>query len=239
MPRGMHYGVPLGILYHVLKIFSILNWYLNYTQGQYTGCVGNDYGVYFYMSAVDRIRWRMIDDMGNGIMMCGLNGSGKSTLGKALSKRLGYHFIDNERLFFPKTDPGYLFASPRSKEEAEAILMDEVRMHGDFLFAAVKGDYGEEILPFFRYVVLVETPKEIRLGRVRNRSYQKFGDRMLPEGDLYEQEEAFFQMVAGRTDQYVEEWVESVDCPVIRVDGTKDIELNVDYIVGQMELEEE
>lgn len=46
-------------------------------------------------------------------------------------------------------------------------------------------------------------------------------------------------MVAGRTDQYVEEWVESVDCPVIRVDGTKDIELNVDYIVGQMELEEE
>lgn len=167
MPRGMHYGVPLGILYHVLKIFSILNWYLNYTQGQYTGCVGNDYGVYFYMSAIDRIRWRMIDDMGNGIMMCGLNGSGKSTLGKALSKRLGYHFIDNERLFFPKTDPGYLFASPRSKEEA------------------------------------------------------------------------FFQMVAGRTDQYVEEWVESVDCPVIRVDGTKDIELNVDYIVGQMELEEE
>ena len=49
--------------------------------------------------------------MGNGIMMCGLNGSGKSTLGKALAERLGYYFIDNERLFFPKTDGRYLFAS--------------------------------------------------------------------------------------------------------------------------------
>lgn len=32
--------------------------------------------------------------MGIGIIVCGLNGSGKSTLGKALSDKLGFHFID-------------------------------------------------------------------------------------------------------------------------------------------------
>ncbi|ERI91043.1 hypothetical protein HMPREF1982_03408 [Clostridiales bacterium oral taxon 876 str. F0540] len=31
--------------------------------------------------------------MGIGIIVCGLNGSGKSTLGKALSEKLGFHFI--------------------------------------------------------------------------------------------------------------------------------------------------
>ncbi len=173
--------------------------------------------------------------MGNGIMMCGLNGSGKSTLGKALAERLGYHFIDNERLFFPKTDPDYLFASPRSKEEVEELLMNEVREHEDFLFVAVRGDYGEAVQKLFRYVIVVEVPKEIRLERVRNRSFQKFGDRMLPGGDLYEQEEAFFYMIADREERFVEEWVDTANCPVIRVDGTKPVKINVEYIAGHLE----
>ena len=39
-----------------------------------------------------------------GILICGLNGTGKSTLGRMLADRMGYEFIDNEDLFFPKTD---------------------------------------------------------------------------------------------------------------------------------------
>ncbi len=70
---------------------------------------------------------------------------------------------------------------------------------------------------------------------MKERSYQKFGDRMLPGGDLYEQEEAFFQKAAGRTERYVAEWVEPVDCPVIRVDGTKAVGANVEYVAGQIE----
>ncbi len=174
--------------------------------------------------------------MGNGIMMCGLNGSGKSTLGKALAERLGYYFIDNERLFFPKTDGRYPFASPRSKEEVEELLMDEVREHEDFLFAAVKGDYGEEVQELYRYVILVKTPGNVRKERVRSRSFQKFGDRMQPGGDLYEQEEAFFQMAADRTDKFIEEWLDSVDCPVICVDGTDPVERNVEYIMSRLDL---
>ncbi len=175
--------------------------------------------------------------MGNGIMICGLNGSGKSTIGKALAKRLGYHFIDNERLFFPKADPAYMFANPRSKEKVEGLLMEEVREHKNFVFAAVKGNYGKEILPLYNYAVLVEVPKDIRMQRVRNRSFQKFGSRMQAGGDLYEQEEAFFNMVEARTEQYVGEWIETLSCPVIRVDGTKPVEENVIFIIRQLRLE--
>lgn len=88
--------------------------------------------------------------MGMGIVICSLNGSGKSTLGKALAEKLNFRFIDNEDLYFPKTDPRYLYAA----------------------------------FPFFQYIVLVEVPRDIRLQRVRNRSFQKFGSRMLPGGDL-------------------------------------------------------
>ena len=38
--------------------------------------------------------------MARGIQVCGLNGCGKSTLGRALAQKIGFHFIDNEELFF-------------------------------------------------------------------------------------------------------------------------------------------
>ena len=141
--------------------------------------------------------------MARGIMVCGLNGSGKSTLGKALADKIGYYFIDNETLFFPKTDLNYIFASPRSKKEVEKLLLDEVREHENFVFAAVKGNYGEEIMRLYQYIVLIDVPKDIRMRRVRERSFQRFGSRALPGGDLHEQEEAFINMVNARTEQYV------------------------------------
>ena len=125
--------------------------------------------------------------MGTGILICGLNGAGKSTLGIALAEKLHFYFIDNEDLYFPKTDPNYMYASPRTREEAKKLLFREIKAHENFVFASVKGDYGEEIYPFFQYVILIDVPKDIRMERVKNRSFQKFGNRMLPGGDLHEQ----------------------------------------------------
>lgn len=104
--------------------------------------------------------------MGTGIIVCGLNGVGKSTIGKVLAKELNYHFIDNEELFFPKKNAHYIYASPRTKNDVGQLLFGEIKKHKNFVFASVKGDYGENIYPFFRYAVLISVPKEIRLQRV-------------------------------------------------------------------------
>lgn len=173
--------------------------------------------------------------MGMGIIVCGLNGSGKSTLGKALAEKLDFHFIDNEDLYFPKANPNYVYSSPRTREEVENLLFSEIKAHENFVFASVKGDYGEHIYPFFQYAVLIDVSKDIRIQRVRNRSFQKFGNRMLMGGDLYEQEEKFFELVKSRPENTVEEWIQSLKCPIIRIDGTKSIEENVDFIIEQLQ----
>ncbi len=174
--------------------------------------------------------------MGIGIIVCGLNGSGKSTLGKALAEKLDFHFIDNEDLYFPKTTPNYIYSSPRTREEVEKLLFSEIKAHENFVFASVKGDYGEHIYPFFQYAVLIDVAKDIRIQRVRNRSFQKFGNRMLRGGDLYEQEEKFFELVKSRPENTVEEWIQSLKCPIIRIDGTKPIEENVAFIIEQLQI---
>lgn len=169
--------------------------------------------------------------MGIGIQICGLNGCGKSTLGKALAEKTGFHFIDNENLYFSRSGHNDPYANPRSEEEVERLLLQEVSEHPNFVFSAVRGNYGTEIIPMYNYIVVIEVPKEIRSQRIRNRSFQKFGSRMLVGGDLHEQEEAFFRIAESRRDDYVEKWLQMVECPIIRVDGTKGIEENVEYII--------
>lgn len=170
-----------------------------------------------------------------GIIICGLNGAGKSTLGKVLAEKLNFYFIDIENLYFPKTDPNYIYTSPRTRKEVERLLLHEAKTHKNFVLASVKGDYGEDIYSFIQYVVLLEVPKDIRLQRVKNRSFQKFGDRMLSGGDLYEQEEKFFRLVESREESIVKEWVKSLKCPVIRIDGTKSIEKNAGFIMEHIQ----
>ena len=72
------------------------------------------------------------------------------------------------------------------------------------------------------------------MQRVKNRSFQKFGRRMLPSEDLHKQEEAFFEFVATKAENAVEEWGRTFHCPVIRTDGTKPIEANLDFIIRKI-----
>ena len=166
-----------------------------------------------------------------GIIICGLNGTGKSTLGKALAEKMHFHFIDIENLYFPKTDPNYIYASPRTRKEVKKLLSDEMKTNKNFILASVKGDYGEDIYSLIQYAILLDVPKNIRLQRVKKRSFQKFGNRMLSGGDLYEQEENFFHFVESRDENTVEEWVKSLKCPVIRIDGTQPIDENTELII--------
>ena len=165
-----------------------------------------------------------------GLIICGMNGSGKSTLGRALAEHLGWRFIDNEDLYFPKADPASPYAVERTQDEVERLLLEAVRRDDRFVFAAVRGNYGAAVLKYYKAAVLVEVPRDIRLARVKERSYRKFGERMLPGGDLYESEQRFYDLVAARLEDYASRWLEAVDIPVLRVDGTRPVGDNIPLI---------
>lgn len=112
-----------------------------------------------------------------GIIICGLNGCGKSTIGRALADALGWRFIDNEDLYFPKADPNQPYGSQHSPEEVERLLLTEVTRDERFVFAAVRGNYGTAVLRHYQGAVLLHVPQDVRLMRVRKRSVERFRTR--------------------------------------------------------------
>jgi dephospho-CoA kinase len=86
----------------------------------------------------------------------------------------------------------------------------------------VDGNFGAKIVSRFDIVVLIDTPLKIRIERIKKRSFEKFGKRVLEGGNLYEQEQKFLDFVATRELSSVENWTKTLKCPVIRIDGAKD-----------------
>lgn len=173
-------------------------------------------------------------NMKNVIVVCGLNGAGKSTLGKALAEKINCRFIDIEDIYFPKDDPDYKYSNPRPFEEVERILSNIVSGNGSFVLASVKGNFNKDIASHFKCAIYIEAPKETRIKRVYERSYNKFGERMLEGGDLYEKEKAFLDFVKSKDENTVEVWLSSISCPIIRVDGTLPIENNAELIAEKL-----
>ena len=87
-----------------------------------------------------------------------------------------------------------------------------------------------EITENYALVVYLDVPLDMRMKRIRQRAIDKFGDRVLLGGDMYEQEESFFAYAEKRTPEKIEKWLKTLSCRVIRLDGTKPIQENIELI---------
>ena len=165
---------------------------------------------------------------GFGICLCGLNGSGKTTLGRELAKVLGFRHLDAEDYFFLPAEIPY--SCPRPREEALTLLLADMRKTPRFVLSVVQGDMGEAITSMYRLVVYLDVPRGERMARVKRRAMNLFGDRMLPGGDLYDQEQAFLRFVAGRSADGIETWLQTLSCGILRLNGAESIDSNIERI---------
>lgn len=164
----------------------------------------------------------------SGIIICGGNGSGKTTLGRELAKVLFYKHMDIEDYYFP--DSPIPYSKSRTREEVCELMREDIKKYKNFIISAVNGDFGEEINSKYKLAVFLDVPLDIRLKRVKQRAYDKFGDRVLEGGDMYEQEQRFFKAVEKNYEKKTEQtkkWLKTLSCPVIYLDGTKPIEENI------------
>lgn len=185
----------------------------------------------------------------NGISLFGLNGSGKSTIAHTLAKRIDYFEIDVEDYYFPEQRKSrewamdndkimvteYLgnipFSIPRTKEKVQNALMKDIQLHQKFIISGVTMNWKEDILSRIDIAFWVQTPLEERLKRIKMREERRFGERVLPGGDMYMQQMDFRKVVENRDSKTIEESAKRLKCPIIVLDGTISVEENLEIIM--------
>ena len=168
--------------------------------------------------------------MKNVIHIYGASGSGTSTLGKKISEELGYKFMDTDDYFWLPTNPKYI--TKRSKEERLALMKKDITENDNVVISGSLVDWGDELIPLFTLVIRLVTDTQIRIERLKTREKQKFGDRIMPEGDMYTNHMEFLEWarkydtgsVDMRSKAKHDEWQKLLLCKQIVLDGADDLE---------------
>ena len=160
------------------------------------------------------------------ILICGLNGSGKTTLGMRLADRLKYDSLNDEDYYFFESE--IPFSKSRTEDEAKEYVISYLRCHKNVVMVATRGDLSERINSMYDCVIYLSAPVGIRLSRIKERDRKRFGERVLPGGDMYEQQRRFHEFALLRTTEKIEKWMEMLECTVIKLDGTRNVDENIE-----------
>lgn len=163
------------------------------------------------------------------VHILGASGSGTTALGNAISEKYGFKHLDADDYFWLPTDPKY--TTKREPSERQRLLSEAMAKAERCVISGSLCGWGDIFIPKFELVILVETPKEVRIERLKQREYNHFGDRILPGGDMYKNHIEFLEWAAKYDTAGIEqrsralhtEWLKKINCPVITVDGTKPI----------------
>ena len=169
--------------------------------------------------------------MPKGILIFGANGSGKTTLGRALADRLGMKHIEVEDYAFEEAE--IPFSVMRARADCVQRMRADIDRYGDFVLTAVNGDFGEALEKMYRLAVWLTAPANVRLQRIEAREKARFGARVAPGGDMYEQQQRFRDFVCTRSYAHLDAWAETLHCPLLRLDGTDALDDKLDIITAE------
>lgn len=175
------------------------------------------------------------------IHIFGASGSGTTTLGRALSERLQCPHFDTDAYFWLSTDPP--FTQKRETTLRQKHLMDELTAYESWVLSGSLCGWGDVVIPLFELVVYLWLSPETRMERLWQRERERYGDRIMPGGDMYEQSQSFLHWAASyddggldmRSRRRHEEWLSTLPCPIVCIEGEYTIEEQIDVLMAELQ----
>lgn len=161
----------------------------------------------------------------NRIHIFGASGSGTTTLAMQLSLKLDVRHFDADNYYWKKTEPPFIEKNT-IPERHQLLLAD---MHGleGWVLSGAMDSWSDPFLPLFDLVVFLYVPTDIRIERLRRREQERYGNRILPGGDMHQAHVEFIEWAAqydqgfmsGRSKHRHEDWMTRLSCPILRIEG--------------------
>lgn len=165
------------------------------------------------------------------IVILGASGTGKTTLARALGERLSVPSFDSDDYVNLPTDPPY--THPRSPEERCRLLEQDLLPLPSWVLGggAVAWTPAPRVEPTL--LVFLDLPMDLRIARLLVRERARFGDRLLPGGDMEGEHREFMAWTRGYDDGSAEgpnnrpnheSVLRAARCPVVRIEGPVSID---------------
>ena len=164
------------------------------------------------------------------IHIFGASGAGISTLGRVVAERTGDVFLDSDDYLWMPTDPQY--TTKRPSEERVALLGRDMDLSAGAVVSGSLVGWGDPLMLRFTRAVRLVVPHDVRMERLQRREQERYGDRILPGGDMYQIHRDFLQWAAGyddgpatmRSRAMHDLWQQKLTCPLLTLDGTRPVE---------------
>jgi adenylate kinase family enzyme len=179
--------------------------------------------------------------MKNKIHILGASGSGASTFGSELSLILPHVNLDGDDYFWIEK-----FTKQRVPKYRVQLLKEDLSNYKQWILSGAVCGWGDEFKSYFDLVIFIYTPKDLRLQRLKDREFQRYGDEILPGGGMYEQSKAFLEWAslydeAGfevRSKSLHERWMSGLACPILRIEGDYSVKERVNIALNYLKLNE-
>ena len=175
--------------------------------------------------------------MSSGIIIIGPSGSGKTTLGKIAARKLGYPYFDvDDYIWKQNTDSPY--TQMYTRDEKISRLSNDIAPYEHFVMAGSMSSFHYAFDEIFEMMVLLYVSPDIRIERVHKRAIERFGERVLEGGDMYEahmrslNDNRRYEEDGSPNMREQKEWMENMSCVKIELDGAAELEKNADVIVN-------
>ena len=162
------------------------------------------------------------------IHIVGASGSGTTTLAVALAERIGATHLDTDSFFWLPTDPP--FRDKRPIEERLALMRAALAESGRrWVLSGSLLLWGIEFAGDFDLVVFLYVPPDVRMARTLARERERYGDKILPGGEIHESHLAFLAWSRsydrpdgpGRSLANHKAWLATLSCPVLEIAGAQ------------------
>ncbi|MBW1655302.1 shikimate kinase [Flavobacterium quisquiliarum] len=175
------------------------------------------------------------------IHIFGASGSGVTTTGKEIAQKLNLDYFDSDDYFWKNTEVP--FTQRNSPEERNSKIKSDLNSSKNWVLGGSIFQWGEAIFPSFDLVIFLWIPADIRIERLKARELERYGDIIFTDPQRIKQFEDFLIWsadydlntgIANRTRQSHEEWLLSLDFPILRIIGDTTIEERIEIILQKI-----
>ncbi|MGN0746451.1 MAG: MazG nucleotide pyrophosphohydrolase domain-containing protein [Aristaeellaceae bacterium] len=160
----------------------------------------------------------------------GASGSGTTTLGRMLADEKGWTHLDTDDYYWLPTDPP--FQQKRPAQDRVALMRQDMVAAENVVISGSLVDWGDGLIPFFTLCVRTVVEPSVRMERLYQRELARYGERILPGGDMHEANQAFLQWARGYEDGPLttrsralhDQWQQMLRCPCVTVDTNGSLE---------------